>query len=264
MSSITTDQGSVHYEVFGRGKPVILLHGWLGSWGIWQETMKYLATDYRTYALDFWGFGDSGKKRDTYDIDDFVDLVDQFMENLGIAAAPIIGHSLGGTVSLAFAIKYPQRTKKVAVIGSPIHGSSLDMVLKLFGMRPVAFVVHNFMWALKLGFRIFSPIITSDKNWFSMMERDLSKTTLDSFLLSISSLRNTDLRRQLDQINIPTMGMYGRKDVIVDPGQWQPLSEGVSNVRIERFKDAGHFPMLDQPSLFRDTLKDFLDNGTQQ
>ena len=42
MSFITTDQGIVHYEVFGRGRPVILLHGWLGSWGLWQETMTYL------------------------------------------------------------------------------------------------------------------------------------------------------------------------------------------------------------------------------
>ncbi|HQV95968.1 MAG TPA: alpha/beta hydrolase, partial [Anaerolineales bacterium] len=70
MSSITTDQGIVHYEVFGRGKPVILLHGWLGSWGLWQETMAYLGKSYRTYALDFWGFGESGKKRETYAIQD--------------------------------------------------------------------------------------------------------------------------------------------------------------------------------------------------
>ena len=66
MSSITTDQGILHYEVLGRGKPIILLHGWLGSWGLWRETMAYLSQYYRTYALDFWGFGESGKKRSTY------------------------------------------------------------------------------------------------------------------------------------------------------------------------------------------------------
>ena len=106
MSSITTDQGIVHYEVYGRGRPVILLHGWLGSWGLWQETMAYLGRFYRTYALDFWGFGESGKKRDTYDVQDFVSLVDQFMDQLGIAQAPLVGHSMGGTVSLAVAIRY--------------------------------------------------------------------------------------------------------------------------------------------------------------
>lgn len=264
MSSITTDQGSVHYEVHGRGKPVILLHGWLGSWGLWQETMSFLAKDYRTYALDFWGFGDSGKKRSSYNIVDFVDLVDQFMDQLGIVKAPIIGHSLGGTVALSFIINYPHRATKVAVISSPIHGSSLDLVLKLFGVRPIAYIVHNAMWALKIGFKIASPVITSDKNWYSMMEKDLSKTTLESFLLSIASLRKTDLRPKLGEIKVPTMGMYGRKDSLVDPRQWQPLAAGVSDVRIERFKDAGHFPMLDQPTVFMHTLKDFLDHGTKK
>ena len=204
MSSITTDQGSVHYEVHGRGKPVILLHGWLGSWGLWQETMTFLASNYRTYALDFWGFGDSGKKRTSYEIADFVDLVDQFMDQLGIVKAPIIGHSLGGTVGLSVAINYPQRATKVAVIGSPIHGSSLDLVLKLFGVRPIAYIVHNTMWALKIGFKIASPVITSDKNWFSMIDKDLSKTTLESFLLSIASLQKTDLRPKLGEIKVPT------------------------------------------------------------
>jgi len=262
VSSITTDQGSVHYEVYGRGKPVILLHGWLGSWGLWQETMNYLSSNYRTYALDFWGFGDSGKKRSTYDIEDFVDLVEQFMDQLGISNAPIVGHSMGGTVGLSFAIKYPHRVKKVVVIGSPINGSSLDLILKLAGYRPIAFVVHNVSWALKLGLRIAAPLITSDKRWPDMIIKDLSKTTLESFLMSIASLRKTDLRPKLSQIAVPTMGMFGRKDVLVDPRQWQPLSAGVSDVRIERFRQAGHFIMLDQPTLFMHTLKDFLDNGT--
>ena len=138
MSSITTDQGIVHYEVYGRGRPVILLHGWLGSWGLWQETMAYLGAFYRTYALDFWGFGESGKKRETYAVSDFVSLVDQFMEQLGIIHAPLVGHSMGGTVSLSVAIKYPERVSKVVVVGSPIIGSSLAPLLKLAGYRPIA------------------------------------------------------------------------------------------------------------------------------
>ncbi len=56
------------------------------------------------------------------------------------------------------------------------------------------------------------------------------------------------------------MGMYGRKDVVVDPGQWRPLQEGISHARIERFENAGHFIMLDEPQKFMDILHDFLDN----
>jgi pimeloyl-ACP methyl ester carboxylesterase len=93
-----------------------------------------------------------------------------------------------------------------------------------------------------------------------MMNRDLSRTTLESFLISIASLRNTDLRPHLSDIRIPVMGMYGDKDVVVSPHQWKPLQVGVQNARIERFPDSGHFIMLDEPEKFRSVLHNFLDS----
>jgi pimeloyl-ACP methyl ester carboxylesterase len=260
VSSITTDQGIVHYEVYGKGRPVILLHGWLGSWGLWQDTMAYLGQYYRTYALDFWGFGESGRRQPTFAVQDFVGMVDQFMERLGIIRAPLVGHSMGGTVSLSVTLQYPERVSKVVVIGSPIVGSSLAFLLKLAGYNWIAALVFNFMWALHLGIKIAAPIISKNPRFYTMMERDLSRTTLESFFLSIASLHRTDLRPFLNQITIPTMGMYGDKDVIVHPKQWQPLQAGVPQARIERFKNAGHFIMLDEPQTFQETLKDFLDD----
>jgi pimeloyl-ACP methyl ester carboxylesterase len=259
VSSITTDQGIVHYEVYGRGKPVILLHGWLGSWGLWQETMSFLGRYYRTYALDFWGFGESGKKRETYAVQDFVSLVDQFMEQLGIANAPLVGHSMGGTVSLAVAIKYPQRVNKVVVVGSPIVGSSLALPLKLAGYRGIAFMLFNMMGAFRFAVRAASPMICRDQRFADMMDRDLSRTTLESFLLSIASLRRTDLRPMLEQVKVPVMGMYGDRDVIVHPRQWEPMKKGIAHAQIERFPAAGHFPMLEEPQHFGERLKAFLD-----
>jgi pimeloyl-ACP methyl ester carboxylesterase len=259
VSSITTDQGIVHYEVYGRGRPVILLHGWLGSWGLWQETMGYLGKYYRTYALDFWGFGESGKKRETYAIQDFVSLVDQFMDQLGIANAPLVGHSMGGTVSLSVAIKYPERVLKVVVVGSPIAGSSLAWPLKWAGYRPIAFMLFNMMGLFRTSMRIASPFICRDPRFPDMMDRDLSRTTIESFLLSIASLRRTDLRRDLNKVNIPVMGMYGDNDNIVHPMQWKPLKVGVEHSYTERFPKAGHFIMLDEPQPFINKLKSFLD-----
>ncbi len=221
--------------------------------------MAYLGKYYRTYALEFWGFGESAKKRDTYAIHDFVSLVDQFMEQLGIRQAPLVGHSMGGTVALSVAIELPKLVEKVVVIGSPIEGKSLTLMPTLAGYRPVAFVVHNAMWALKLGLRLSAPFITRDRRWASMINRDLSRTTLDSFLMSIASLRQTDLRPLLGQIKVPVLGMYGVKDVIVQSTQWQPLLKGVPNARIDRLQNAGHFPMLDIPDEFMERLHSFLD-----
>lgn len=259
MSSITTDQGIVHYEVYGRGRPVILLHGWLGSWGLWQETMAYLGRSYRTYALDFWGFGESGKKRETYAVQDFVALVDQFMDRLGIADAPLVGHSMGGTVSLSVAIQYPHRARKVVIIGSPIVGSSLALPLKLAGYRFIASMLFNMMWAFRGAMKVASPYICSDPRFSEMMDRDLTSTTLESFLRSIASLRRTDLRPMLSQVQIPVMGMFGGRDNIVSPRQWQPLLEGVPHAKIVRWERAQHFIMLDTPQDFMENLKTFLD-----
>ena len=105
----------------------------------------YLGRYYRTYALDFWGFGESGKKRETYAVQDFVGLVDQFMEQLGIANAPLVGHSMGGTVSLSVAIRYPERVSKVVVVGSPIVGSSLAPCLSLPDIVPSHSMLFNMM-----------------------------------------------------------------------------------------------------------------------
>lgn len=260
MPLLTTDQGSVHYEVYGRGRPVILLHGYQGSWGLWQRTMESLGISHRTYALDFWGFGESGTRRSTYAVKDFVVLVDRFMEQLGIGCAPLVGHSMGGTVSLLVAIQYPERVQKAVVIGSPIVGSSLFFFPMVFGFRPVGWITYRNLWIYKMIYHALAPLYSRDPNWAGLMDRDVSRTTLEAFFASIGSLRQTDLRPLLQGIHVPVMGMYGVKDIIVDPDQWKPLQEGLSGARIERFADAGHFIMLDQPAEFQRKLKEFLDS----
>jgi pimeloyl-ACP methyl ester carboxylesterase len=220
--------------------------------------MAFLGQGFRTYALDFWGFGESGKKRSTYHVQDFVGLVDQFMEKLGIASAPLVGHSMGGTVSLSVALDYPDRVERVVIIGSPIVGSSLALPLKMAGYRNVANILFNAFPAFRFAMRMASPMICRDPAFPDMMDRDLSKTTLESFLISIASLRQTDLRPQLKNITTPVMGMFGDRDNIVNPNQWKPLKEGIPLARVERFRKAGHFIMLDDPLNFMFKLKDFL------
>lgn len=258
MSSITTAQGVLHYEVYGRGKPVILLHGWLGTWGLWQDVMASLGQSYRTYALDFWGFGDSGKQNSTFQVQDFILMVRQFMDQMGIVSAPLIGHSMGGTVSLSYACQFPERAEKVVIIGSPIVGSSLALPLKLAGIPPIARLLFSSFGLFRMGMRAASPLISRGEDFPDMMDRDLSKTTMDSFFRSISSLRRWDIREEIKNVEIPVMGMFGLRDIIVNPNQWKALQDGVPHSRIEIFKKAGHFIMLDEPEEFKEKIFDFL------
>ena len=186
-------------------------------------------------------------------------LVNQFMEQLGIMHAPLVGHSMGGTVSLSVAMRYPERVSKVVVVGSPIVGSSLAWPLKLAGYRPIAFMLFNMMDVFRFAIRAAAPFICRDERFAEMMVRDLSRTTVESFLRSIASLRRTDLRPMLDQIRVPALGIYGDRDIIVHPKQWQPMQKGIIHAHIERFPLSGHFPMLEEPQNFAERLKAFLD-----
>ncbi len=261
MSSIVTEQGIVHYETYGSGKPVILLHGWLGSWNYWLSTMEHLRRGYRCYALDFWGFGESDKKRSSFLVDDFVDLVYQFMECLGIPGpVPLVGHSMGGTVSLMLALKHPERVRKVVVVGSPIHGSSLNIFLRLAGIPLFGGMARSSPRVLFAALRVFAPQITREpKQWMDMIMQDVSNMTVESFFASIGSLRRTDLRPQLGTLGMPAYGIYGPHDVIVHPNQAAVLEGGVHAGRVARLDGSGHFPMLDEPQRFNAALREMLD-----
>jgi pimeloyl-ACP methyl ester carboxylesterase len=221
--------------------------------------MEALAPSYRAYALDFWGFGESDKRRESYNISDFVALVDQFMERLGIQRAPVIGHSMGGTVALNLALDRPRRVEKVAVVGSPVDGRSLNLFLKLAGYPWIAVLVWNSPSLLRLGIKLFAPWIAASWNeWYTLLMRDLSKMTLESFLWSIHSLHHTDLCPRLGMLRMPVLGVYGRGDKIVDPRQAK-LFDRIANSRVEMLDGSRHFPMLDEPERFHSIVRRFLE-----
>jgi pimeloyl-ACP methyl ester carboxylesterase len=94
-----------------------------------------------------------------------------------------------------------------------------------------------------------------------MIVQDVSKTTSESFFQSIGTLRQTDLRSQIGVLEMPVLGMYGKKDRIENPKQSKVLKECLPHAQIAWFEDAGHFIMMDSPDVFHDTLRDFLNNG---
>ncbi len=263
MPTLVTDQGIVHYEVYGRGRPVILLHGWLGSWALWRETIEDLGKDYRTYALDFFGFGDSVRSQQV-SVDLYVDLVYQFMQKLGIPKAALVGHSMGGTVALSVAARYPEKVASVTVIGSPIVGSSLNPFLKLSGYKQIARLSYSVPYIKDTLLYMLTRF--GGKNGsatYKMVREDAAKVAPDAFFQSIGTLAEADLTHLLPQLSLPILGMYGRRDVIVNPKQSKLLLQHASTAREEWFDDAGHFPMLDSPVRFRQNLRDFLSNGAK-
>lgn len=262
MSSIVTEQGILHYESIGKGQPIILLHGWINSWDVWREQMLALSKtrQFRVYALDFWGFGDSSKSgvngsKTSFQIDSYVEMVHQFMETLGIARAPIFGHSMGGTVALQMALTYPDRVVKVAVVGSPIVGKSLNPILQLAGYGSIAKLVWRYPFVLNSIMRI---LLAGDSTAVrGMIFRDVQRTTIESFFKSIGDLRETDLRQSVKTLQQPILGIYGEKDNIVSLSNANIL-RNIDNCKVHIFKNSRHFPMTDEHDRFLDTMQSFL------
>jgi len=262
VPTLVTEQGIVHYESYGRGRPVILLHGWMGSWALWRDTIEELGKHFRTYALDFFGFGDSMDRSADFSVNNYVDLVYQFMERLGIVKAPLIGHSMGGTVSLGVASRYPERVVKLAIIGSPIDGSSLNFFLKLSGYKRIADLIFAMPFILDaFMFGITHLAAQNGSSLYKMIKADASKVTADSFFQSIGTLRTTNLVGQLQDLQMPILGIYGKKDIIVHPGQSKVLLANSPTAKEAWFEGSGHFPMMDEPVRFYQTVNDFLHNG---
>ena len=261
MSSIVTDQGILHYESIGRGQPIILLHGWINSWDVWRDSMLALAQtgQYRVYALDFWGFGDSAKEATaSFAIKSYVEMVNQFMESLGIVSAPVAGHSMGGTVALQLALGHPERIRKVAVVGSPVIGSSLNFFLKLAGYGWIAQIVWRYPLILSTIMRLL--LARDSKNVRQMIFRDVQRASLESFFRSIGDLRETNLVGELPALGIPTLGIYGIRDNIVSPTNGQILSRCVEAAQISWMERSRHFPMADEPARFVHVLTTFLND----
>lgn len=267
MASMVTDQGIIHYEVEGRGQPILFLHGWIESWGCWRRTMEALAqlNKYRIYALDFWGFGESSKKRLTYNMDDFIWMVDHFMYRMGIEQAQVVGHSMGGTVAMNLALEKPHRVEKVAVVGSPMTGESLSILLRLSGREFIASLMWTFPFILQTTLWLYAPWVSDDPRVArTMISHTISQATMESFLWSIYSLRETDLRPRLGEITIPTLGVFGSKDGVVNPNQAQVIARFIPHARVEVMEGCRHMPMLAAPEKFNDILLSFLEGDGQE
>jgi len=185
------------------------------------------------------------------------------MDKMGISQAPIIGHSMGGTVALNLALEHPSRVEKIIVVGSPVAGNSLSPLLKLASFSFIANLIWRMPSILLMGIKLFSPILAKDgQQIYQVLKRDFSQTTVEAFLLSIRSLWQTDLRPHLGQIGVDVLGIYGRGDNVVNPNQAQALKKSVSKAQTQMMLESRHFPMLDEPKLFRERVLSFLIHGS--
>ncbi|HMQ29401.1 MAG TPA: alpha/beta hydrolase [Chloroflexaceae bacterium] len=255
MSAIHLDNRLVHYEVFGRGQPIIFLHSWLGSWRYWVPTMDLASERYRAYAIDFWGYGESDRKGAQFNVSSYVDMLSQFMDKMGMATANLVGHGMGGMVAVRAAREQPQRFLKVLTVATPMDGQVLAGHVKpgtfsrLLGMNNST----NVWSRLLRGVPIADPEVQQE---LYEDTEGLSEEVLSSVQ---ESLLDTDLRPHVAALTVPLLAVYGGQDKIVGAEHASFLGE-ISDrpVQLLILPKANHFPFLEQSSVFSRLLLDFL------
>jgi len=247
VSVIIIDNGLVHYEAVGRGRPVIFLHGWLGSWRYWMPTMEALSDRNRTYAFDLWGFGDTDHDRQRYDLDSYVMQLEQFIDNMGLreASINIVGHALGAAVALKYASGFErsrQNSLRIMAVSTPLTDSAVDRRLTSGGGS--------------LLDRVLGRRGAAD---YPEVDSEAQKADPEAVLLSVQSLGKWDLNRVLEQIDLPLLMVHGEKDPFIAPISPDLMRMPDKNVKPITLSDSKHFPMLDEAPKFQRLLKDFLE-----
>ncbi len=255
MSAVVIDGGLVHYEAFGRGKPVLFLHGWLGSWRYWMSTMEAISDKNRTFAIDLWGFGDSDKSKMRYKIHDYVSLINKFVENRGMSDSPvtIVGHALGAIVMIEYAAMYPNRVDKLLSVSLPMSSTCINE--KMLGQNTGSVVSKMLSWR--------------QNSTPEEVQKEAEKTESEAINSSLASLKDIE-REQNFFSRIADIGenggvvlaVYGEKDEIIDNNPIRDLDNRWANIRPIALSESKHFPMLDEASKFQRLLKDFLEVDT--
>jgi pimeloyl-ACP methyl ester carboxylesterase len=109
---------AIHYKIKGKGKAVVMLHGFLESSEMWEDYAESLSKNFQDILIDLPGHGESGYFSTGTTIDLMAEMVNTLLDELGIKKVQMIGHSMGGYVTLAFAELFKRKLKSFILLNS--------------------------------------------------------------------------------------------------------------------------------------------------
>lgn len=241
MSAIVSNAEIIHYEVLGRGRPVIFLHGWAGSWRYWVPAMQAVSYNFRAYALDFWGFGDTAKMKDNYSLEQQTILLETLIQELGIMGrVALVGHGLGALVAVQYALRNADKLARMMLVNCPINGAFSN---RLMAETPAGLVD----W--------LSPSYAGKES----VTIEAQKSDSQALMRPLLDFTAMSLQEKLPQIAAQTLIVYGANDPLV-PLPLDLLPENYpQNIHSLVFGNSGHFPMFDEDAQFLRLLKEFLE-----
>lgn len=243
MSITTVNNQLIHYEVLGRGDPLLFVHGWLGSWRYWWPTMQGLSAGKRSFAIDLWGFGDSSKAPDLYSLAAYVEMIDQFIEKMGIfQPMTLVGHSLGAAVVLRYTLQHPEKVRKLITVSLPLQGSFIHT--RLGSSSPDSFLSR----------------VLGKSNSFIEVDSEMRKTDQMAMNQLAQELSILNFNEELNECVRPLLLVSGSQDQVVQvpPADYAQLQNPDKNHFFVSLENCNHFPMLEEKVKFNRLLLDFI------
>lgn len=228
--------------------PLILIHGAGGFHLSWPPHLRRLH-ERTVYALDLNGHGKStGNGRLTVD-EHLLDVL-QFMDVLGVQSACLAGHSMGGAIAIAMAVRHPQRVNGLVLVGT---GAKLRVAP---AMLDAASQRETFPQAVEM------VIENSFSSHVDLRVKELTKQRMLSMLPQTlhADLQACDSFNMLDSlpcISAPTLILCGTEDMMTLPKYSQAMRDKIPGARMELISNAGHMLMLEKPDIVQELLEDF-------
>jgi pimeloyl-ACP methyl ester carboxylesterase len=236
---------SYYQQTTEKAQPVLLfLHGWRSEGKIWQKVIEKLP-EYSIYALDLPGFGKSQTPPD-FSLQDYADVVDEFIKKLDLKNIIIIGHSHGGRTAIKLAASQPEYLEKIVLVDSAgIHPDSIvrtgkKIIAKI--VKPI--FILSFLQPLRR--KIYTALGSDDY----LVTPELRSTFLN--------IIHEDITTLLPKIKQPALLIWGDRDKDTPLEQAHIMERNVPGSKLIVLQGAGHYSFLDKTEEFIEELKKFI------
>ena len=255
----------IHYRDQGKGYPIVLIHGTGASLHTWDEWTEELIKNYRVIRLDLPAYGLTGQDPEKrYSSLDYVNLLDAFLDQLGVKEFHLGGNSLGGLVSWLYASYHDQKVNKLLLLNpSGFPFDSTPMVIKLAKIpilnlfiryiTPKSFVKKN----LKEVY--YNDDLITNKTIDRYYDLTLFEGNRDAFI-DRSLIEREDYTDRLSLIQSPALVIWGENDEWIPVEDSEKFKAHLNNIKVVIMPKTGHIPMEERPKESVAIALNFLSN----
>ena len=264
---------NVHYKMMGSGQPVfILLHGFGASLFSWHAVMEPLSAHGMVIAYDRPAFGLTERPlqwtgQNPYGPDGNIALLLGLMDHFGVRKAFLVGNSAGGTLSMQFALQYPQRVEALILVDPAVYENGGPAWVRILGKTPeMQHLGPLFVRSIrKSGLDLIrtawhDPSRITQATWDGYT-RPLKVDNWDRALWDFTlASHDTGLLQHLQDFKLPILVITGDDDRIVPTADSIKLAGVLPGAELVIIPQAGHVPHEEQPAAFMQTLDSFVKN----